>query len=226
MAVQRRRRAGTTAEHANFVGVPTEMTINDTEWTIHVHDGQTPGGHPLAKRSELAELASSQSVAELKQGISGHVTNVSEVVLDLAPFLENGWGTFELDIDLFDPDTQTAQLLLFVSADGGISWDTSYSNTGWYLDSANQFLKYNAVTTQGYLIGPTQSRGRGFARLVVTPTGFNCTTRSSGVNENGAVSEYDFTIQNGSAINAIRLFASGGVNTSELRYSLRKIVRP
>ena len=54
MATQIKRRTGTTAEHSTFTGAASELTVNSTTNTVHVHDGTTAGGHPLAKSSEVA----------------------------------------------------------------------------------------------------------------------------------------------------------------------------
>jgi hypothetical protein len=43
------RRGGTTAEHSAFTGAPREITVNTTDNRAVVHDGSTPGGHPVAK---------------------------------------------------------------------------------------------------------------------------------------------------------------------------------
>ena len=54
-AIQRRR--GTAAQHTTFTGLVGEITIDITDNRAVVHDGATVGGHPLAKESELAALA-------------------------------------------------------------------------------------------------------------------------------------------------------------------------
>jgi len=55
-AVQRRR--GTTAQHQNFTGEPGEITVDTDKNTLRVHDGVTPGGHPLAKEGEGGAIES------------------------------------------------------------------------------------------------------------------------------------------------------------------------
>lgn len=49
MATQRKRRRGTTAQHAVFTGAAAEITIDTDKNTAVVHDGVTPGGYPLAR---------------------------------------------------------------------------------------------------------------------------------------------------------------------------------
>lgn len=46
-------RRGTATEHENFTGAVGEITMDTTNKTIRVHDGQTPGGTILAKQSEI-----------------------------------------------------------------------------------------------------------------------------------------------------------------------------
>ncbi|MCX8016406.1 MAG: hypothetical protein N2690_00690 [Rhodocyclaceae bacterium] len=52
-----RRRRGTTAQHASFIGAEGELTIDTTKKTVVVHDGATPGGF-----SALREPASESGV--------------------------------------------------------------------------------------------------------------------------------------------------------------------
>lgn len=49
MSKQVKIRRGTTTQHASFTGVEGEITVNTTTDTIHVHDGATVGGRPLAR---------------------------------------------------------------------------------------------------------------------------------------------------------------------------------
>lgn len=41
---------------AGFIGAPREMIVDIDNWDLALHDGQTPGGYTLAKRSDLLEL--------------------------------------------------------------------------------------------------------------------------------------------------------------------------
>ncbi len=44
-------RGGTATETAAFTGAPKEVTVNTTDRRLHVHDGATLGGTPLAKQN-------------------------------------------------------------------------------------------------------------------------------------------------------------------------------
>lgn len=48
MTIQVQRRRGTEVEHTSFTGAEGEITVNTTDWSIHVHDGTTPGGHKVS----------------------------------------------------------------------------------------------------------------------------------------------------------------------------------
>ena len=56
MSKQVQLRGGTTAEHENFIGAPREVTVDTDLNTLRVHDGQTPGGHDLAKADDVVRL--------------------------------------------------------------------------------------------------------------------------------------------------------------------------
>ena len=53
MARQIQIRRGTEQEHANFTGAIGEVTMDTTNNTLRVHDGETVGGIILAKTSEI-----------------------------------------------------------------------------------------------------------------------------------------------------------------------------
>lgn len=53
MARQIQIRRGTAEEHKNFTGAIGEITMDTTNNTLCVHDGETAGGTPLAKQSDL-----------------------------------------------------------------------------------------------------------------------------------------------------------------------------
>jgi hypothetical protein len=56
MANQVQWRGGTTANHAGFTGAPRELTVDTSKNTVVVHDGVTPGGHPLLNQ-DLSNLS-------------------------------------------------------------------------------------------------------------------------------------------------------------------------
>lgn len=57
MARQIQIRRGTTLENDNFTGAIGEITMDTDAKTLRVHDGETVGGVPLAKESEIPDLS-------------------------------------------------------------------------------------------------------------------------------------------------------------------------
>ncbi|MBR4891823.1 MAG: hypothetical protein IKZ34_01405 [Alphaproteobacteria bacterium] len=53
-------RRGTAAEHENFVGLPSEITMDTDTKTIRLHDGQTLGG--IASRNDKAGYTTGDDV--------------------------------------------------------------------------------------------------------------------------------------------------------------------
>ncbi len=53
MARQIQIRRGTAAEHAEFTGAIGEITMDTTNKTLRIHDGETLGGMALAKEDEV-----------------------------------------------------------------------------------------------------------------------------------------------------------------------------
>ncbi len=58
MAKLLKLRRGTTSDHNSFTGAEGEVTVDTTKDSLVVHDGSTQGGHPIAKSSDLPNLAS------------------------------------------------------------------------------------------------------------------------------------------------------------------------
>lgn len=57
MTTEIRRRRGTTAEHADFVGAEGEVTVDTAKKVAVVHDGETPGGQALVGESAAQTLS-------------------------------------------------------------------------------------------------------------------------------------------------------------------------
>lgn len=56
MAKALQRRRGTTEEHQRFTGLEGEFTYDTTEKRVVAHDGETPGGIPMAKKEDVRAL--------------------------------------------------------------------------------------------------------------------------------------------------------------------------
>lgn len=64
MSKQIQFRRGSATEHANFIGANGEITVDTTNKTLRVHDGETAGGTILAKQSELPDISNADYVVE------------------------------------------------------------------------------------------------------------------------------------------------------------------
>ena len=64
MSKQIQFRRGSATEHANFIGANGEITVDTTNKTLRVHDGETVGGTILAKQSELPDISNADYVVE------------------------------------------------------------------------------------------------------------------------------------------------------------------
>ena len=64
MSKQIQFRRGSATEHANFIGANGEITVDTTNKTLRVHDGENPGGTILAKQSELPDISNADYVVE------------------------------------------------------------------------------------------------------------------------------------------------------------------
>src|SRR5574344_139739 len=60
-------RRGTEDEHANFTGALGEVTMDTTNKTLRVHDGETVGGPILAKKDEVPDINSMDYVIECQE---------------------------------------------------------------------------------------------------------------------------------------------------------------
>lgn len=64
MARQIQIRRGTATEHNSFIGAIGEVTMDTTNNTLRVHDGETAGGTILAKQSDIPNLNDADYVTE------------------------------------------------------------------------------------------------------------------------------------------------------------------
>lgn len=62
MAQIKQWRRGTAAEHTGFTGAPGEITVDTTNNTLRVHDGQTLGGTALARADAVTDMTGTDYV--------------------------------------------------------------------------------------------------------------------------------------------------------------------
>lgn len=90
MSVQVKNRREAASFLSTYVGVAGELLVDTTSWRVQVHDGATPGGHPLALLSEATAL---QNVAGLGVNTSYDAINRLSVKSAAALFDNAGAGT-------------------------------------------------------------------------------------------------------------------------------------
>ena len=71
MSSELRVRRGTNTQHSSFTGADSEITVNTTNKSVHVHDGTTAGGFQLA-RADLNNVSNSDFLSKANAaGVSG-----------------------------------------------------------------------------------------------------------------------------------------------------------
>jgi hypothetical protein len=60
-------RGGTTAENAAFTGLAKEVIIDTDQNNLVIHDGVTPGGHPV--HGEAGPLPTAADILAVVQGV-------------------------------------------------------------------------------------------------------------------------------------------------------------
>ncbi len=74
-------RGGTEAENNNFTGAAREVTVDTTNKTLRVHDGETAGGSKLAAYDQWGRLQTADPVNDTdvanKQWVEGHVSGAA-----------------------------------------------------------------------------------------------------------------------------------------------------
>ena len=78
MSRQIQIRRGTAAEHENFTGAIGEITMDTTNKTLRVHDGETAGGTALAKSSDMI-----RAVPDYDSGVNITGITTTNTVVDI-----------------------------------------------------------------------------------------------------------------------------------------------
>lgn len=98
MAIQIKLRGGTYQEHENFIGASREVTIDTTANTLRVHDGQTPGGHPLTTTDEFLTFQKLiiREIEGMQQDFStshNHDSKYAQIIHNHTQYVEKIEGT-------------------------------------------------------------------------------------------------------------------------------------
>jgi len=81
MAKQVQWRGGTTDEHADFTGAPKEVTVDTDKNTLVVHDGDTAGGHAIAKELQTKDTTTKYADASEDKNYKLYIDN-GDIVLE------------------------------------------------------------------------------------------------------------------------------------------------
>lgn len=83
MATEVRLRRGTAAEHEVFAGAPAEVTVDTTNNTLRVHDGETLGGHETMPRGILPSPIVPDTFLQAKADGSGYEARTAGQVAEV-----------------------------------------------------------------------------------------------------------------------------------------------
>ena len=94
MSRQIQIRRGTSAEHANFTGAIGEITMDTTNKTLRVHDGETAGGTILAKKSEIPTVPDISFANIFSNLMPNYAAAVTMAANTTHTATSNGWILF------------------------------------------------------------------------------------------------------------------------------------
>lgn len=78
MSRQIQFRRGTATEHENFIGAVGEITVDTTNKTLRVHDGETAGGTMLARADAVPSNISNKIIPDYANGVSMNITTTEQ----------------------------------------------------------------------------------------------------------------------------------------------------
>ena len=126
MPIQIQFRRGTSAEHETFTGAPGEITVDTTNNTLRVHDGQTPGGTTLAKRSEIPDLTPLDYIIESGRTDTMWWRKYKSGAVDMGGHYTGNAKTITLPIKLANTNYE----VLLTKNDAVVYWATTHITVG------------------------------------------------------------------------------------------------
>ena len=149
MATQVKFRRGTEAENNAFTGAVGEITVDNTNKQIRVHDGLTAGGFPGAK------LTGTQNITlNAQAGLRFGDADSSNYVALQAPATVSSNITFTLPA----ADGTSGQAMV-TDASGNLSFAAAGATISSDTSTNTDFLIYFAATTSGALTAVKQDSG-------------------------------------------------------------------
>lgn len=146
-------RRGNTAEHENFTGQIGEITMDTDAKNIRIHDGETPGGTPMARRDEIPDLTPFDYVTEwqmpttdnnhtwyrkyksgwVEQGGIIHSPDTTPVTQILPIEMNNDMYCLVYGVYFNSANTITSQIRNKTSESFGIKCSLQATNVAWYV---------------------------------------------------------------------------------------------
>jgi hypothetical protein len=143
-------RRGTAAEHENFIGKVGEVTMDTTNKTLRVHDGEIIGGIMLAKKNEInKEINDYFEIEENKNETVSwgrQFTNVGTTIATGNTSIEGeyslGFTDNNVKIGVFQCDIRNASS----SGSAAISIRTDVMTTETIIAATNAYINIGTVT--------------------------------------------------------------------------------
>ncbi len=126
MPIQIQFRRGSSAEHETFTGAPGEITVDTTNNTLRVHDGETLGGTTLAKRSEIPDLTPLDYIVESGRTDTMWWRKYKSGVVDMGGHYTGNSTTITLPVKLADTNYE----VLLTKNDAVAYWATTHITVG------------------------------------------------------------------------------------------------
>ena len=143
MSRQVQIRRGSATAHTNFTGAIGEITMDTTNKTLRVHDGETPGGTILAKQSEIPILCNAFPDLSAPINITGITTQPTSINIQSDGYIQidlyfcNGGETLVIDNNI----VFCARDWHYISPFIPIAKGTHTINIGYYASRIN-FLRF------------------------------------------------------------------------------------
>jgi len=142
MATAVKQRRGNTSEHGSFTGLEAEITVNTETKTIHVHDGSTAGGIPLAKASDVSSVATQITTADESSDAECFPVFTTDATGNLAPKTDTAFK--------YNANTGAVTATTFIGAlTGNVTGDTSGSSGSCTGNAASADIATGALVNYG-----------------------------------------------------------------------------
>ena len=135
-------RRGSADQVAAFIGEANEVILNTTTNTLHVMDGLTAGGFPLAKVADLNTFKASQSAKDAAQdaAISAAQSSADEALAQAGEFIELLDGKAGVNAENFTTEGKSLLAGLGMPGEGSIELVFGASGASYSVEDADGWL--------------------------------------------------------------------------------------